>query len=72
MRARLMGLFLLGLVRLLSGSQARWVGCPPKAEQRVYFANPGVTGASGLLDRVDALCFSAPLVFHSVRWYYDL
>lgn len=39
MRAKLMGLFFLGLVRLLTGSQARWVGCPPKAEQRIYFAN---------------------------------
>jgi 1-acyl-sn-glycerol-3-phosphate acyltransferase len=39
MRAKLMGLFLLGLVRLLTGSQARWHGCPPKAEQRIYFAN---------------------------------
>jgi phosphatidate cytidylyltransferase len=28
----------------------------------------GVTGASGLLDRVDALCFAAPVFFHSVRW----
>ena len=28
-----------------------------------------VTGASGLLDRVDALCFAAPVFFHSVRWY---
>jgi 1-acyl-sn-glycerol-3-phosphate acyltransferase len=32
-------LFLLGLVRLLTGAQARWYGCPPKAEQRIYFAN---------------------------------
>ncbi|MCY7304779.1 MAG: 1-acyl-sn-glycerol-3-phosphate acyltransferase [Rhodoferax sp.] len=39
MRAKLMGLFLLGLIRVLTGSQARWTGCPPKAEQRVYFAN---------------------------------
>ena len=31
-----------------------------------------VTGAGGLLDRVDALCFSAPVFFHSVRWYFDL
>ncbi|RPE67691.1 1-acyl-sn-glycerol-3-phosphate acyltransferase [Tibeticola sediminis] len=37
--ARLVGGFLLGLVRLLTGAQARWVGCPPKAEQRIYFAN---------------------------------
>jgi len=30
---------LLGIVRLLTGAQARWYGCPPKAEQRIYFAN---------------------------------
>ena len=39
MLAKLMGLFFLGLIRVLTGSQARWVGCPPKAEQRIYFAN---------------------------------
>lgn len=38
-KARLAGGFLLGLVRLLTGAQARWHGCPPKAEQRIYFAN---------------------------------
>jgi 1-acyl-sn-glycerol-3-phosphate acyltransferase len=39
MLAKLMGMFLLGLIRVLTGSQARWHGCPPKAEQRIYFAN---------------------------------
>jgi 1-acyl-sn-glycerol-3-phosphate acyltransferase len=39
MLAKLMALFLLGLIRVLTGSQARWYGCPPKAEQRIYFAN---------------------------------
>lgn len=39
MLAKLMSWFLLGLVRLLTGAQARWHGCPPKAEQRIYFAN---------------------------------
>ena len=39
MRAKLMSYFLLGLIRLLTGAQARWYGCPPKAEQRIYFAN---------------------------------
>jgi 1-acyl-sn-glycerol-3-phosphate acyltransferase len=39
MLAKLMSLFLLGLIRFLTGSQARWAGCPPKAEQRIYFAN---------------------------------
>jgi 1-acyl-sn-glycerol-3-phosphate acyltransferase len=33
------GWLLLGFVRLLTGAQARWLGCPPKAEQRIYFAN---------------------------------
>ncbi len=32
----------------------------------------GVTGASGRLDRVDALCFAAPVFFHSVRWYFGV
>ena len=31
-----------------------------------------VTGAGGLLDRVDALCFAAPVFFHSIRWYFSL
>ena len=35
----LVSYFLLGLIRVLTGSQARWWGCPPKAEQRIYFAN---------------------------------
>lgn len=39
MLAKLMGWFLLGLIRVLTGAQARWIGCPPKAEQRIYFAN---------------------------------
>lgn len=38
-RAKVVGWLLLGLVRLLTGAQARWLGCPPKAEQRIYFAN---------------------------------
>ena len=39
MRVKLMSWFLLGLIRVLTGAQARWYGCPPKAEQRIYFAN---------------------------------
>ena len=38
-QAQSMGMLLLGFVRLLTGAQARWHGCPPKAEQRIYFAN---------------------------------
>ena len=39
MLAKLMSGFLLALIRVLTGAQARWYGCPPKAEQRIYFAN---------------------------------
>ena len=37
--AKVFGYALLGFVRLLTGAQARWYGSPPKAEQRIYFAN---------------------------------
>lgn len=37
--ATLVSYLLLGLIRILTGSQARWWGCPPKALQRIYFAN---------------------------------
>jgi 1-acyl-sn-glycerol-3-phosphate acyltransferase len=33
------GSFLVFLARLITGAQGHWHGCPPKAEQRVYFAN---------------------------------
>jgi len=33
------GLLLSFLARLITGAQGHWVGCPPKAEQRIYFAN---------------------------------
>ena len=39
MLAKIMSFILLGIVRMLTGAQARWHGCPPKAEQRIYFAN---------------------------------
>ncbi|MDM4766273.1 lysophospholipid acyltransferase family protein [Pelomonas sp. SE-A7] len=33
------GLFLSFLARLITGAQGHWKGCPPTAEQRIYFAN---------------------------------
>ena len=38
-RADLMGLLLAFIARLVTGTQGHWKGCPPKAEQRIYFAN---------------------------------
>ena len=34
-----MGLALSFVARLITGAQGHWYGCPPKAEQRIYFAN---------------------------------
>ena len=33
------GLALAALARLITGAQGHWKGCPPMAEQRIYFAN---------------------------------
>jgi 1-acyl-sn-glycerol-3-phosphate acyltransferase len=38
-RADLMGLLLNTIARLITGAQGHWKGCPPTAEQRIYFAN---------------------------------
>jgi 1-acyl-sn-glycerol-3-phosphate acyltransferase len=37
--AELTGLLLASLARLITGAQGHWKGCPPTAEQRIYFAN---------------------------------
>ena len=37
--ADLMGLLLSLMARLITGTQGHWKGCPPTAEQRIYFAN---------------------------------
>ena len=38
-RAETMGILLAFIARLITGAQGHWKGCPPKAEQRIYFAN---------------------------------
>jgi len=38
-RAELMSLLLAFIARLVTGAQGHWKGRPPKAEQRIYFAN---------------------------------
>ncbi len=38
-RADLMGALLAFIARLITGAQGHWKGVPPKAEQRIYFAN---------------------------------
>lgn len=38
-QAAIAGWLLAFVARLVTGAQGHWKGCPPKAEQRIYFAN---------------------------------
>ncbi|MDP3833066.1 MAG: phosphatidate cytidylyltransferase, partial [Hydrogenophaga sp.] len=65
----------MALVACVAGSFGHLVMKAIKRDRGVThwgLAGRSVTGASGLLDRVDALCFAAPVFFHSVRWTFDL
>ena len=65
----------MALIACVSGSLGHLVMKALKRDRGVTnWGSQGrsVTGASGLLDRVDALCFAAPVFFHSVRWYFGL
>jgi phosphatidate cytidylyltransferase len=65
----------MALVACIAGSLGHLVMKAIKRDRGVTHwgsAGRSVTGASGLLDRVDALCFAAPVFFHSVRWTFDL
>jgi phosphatidate cytidylyltransferase len=64
----------MALIACASGSLGHLVMKALKRDRGVtnWSGAPSVTGATGLLDRVDALCFAAPVFFHSVRWYFDL
>ena len=65
----------MALVACAAGSLGHLVMKAIKRDRGVTHwgsAGRSTTGASGLLDRVDALCFAAPVFFHSVRWTFDL
>lgn len=63
---------LMGLLAGGSGTLGEFVmdGIKRDAGVRYWGGKASVTGAVGLLDRVAALCFAAPVFFHSVRWYF--
>lgn len=61
----------------LTAASAGFGGLVMKALKKdagvVYWGNrSSITGAVGLLDRIAVLCFAAPVLFHSVRWYFQL
>jgi phosphatidate cytidylyltransferase len=63
----------LGFIACVAGSMGHLVMKALKRDRGVTAwggRTVSVTGAAGLLDRVDALCFAAPIFFHSVRWYF--
>ena len=67
--------FVMALVACVAGSLGHLVMKAIKRDRGIpNWGSEGasVTGAGGLLDRVDALCFAAPVFFHSVRWYFGL
>jgi phosphatidate cytidylyltransferase len=64
---------LAAFVACVAGSLGHLVMKALKRDRGVTTWGPrtrSTTGANGLLDRVDALCFAAPIFFHSVRWYF--
>ncbi|GKT23965.1 phosphatidate cytidylyltransferase [Acidovorax sp. SUPP3334] len=65
----------MALLACLAGSLGHLVMKALKRDRGIRswgMQGQSVTGAGGLLDRVDALCFAAPVFFHSVRWYFGL
>jgi phosphatidate cytidylyltransferase len=63
----------MGAIACVAGSMGHLVMKALKRDRGVTNWGPqgrSVTGANGLLDRVDALCFAAPVFFHSARWYF--
>ncbi len=67
--------FALSFVACAAGSLGHLVMKAIKRDRGVPMwrgQGKAVTGAGGLLDRIDALCFAAPVFFHSVRWHFGL
>ncbi len=66
------GAVIMGLIAGGSGTLGEFVMHALKRDAgvRSWGGKASVTGAVGLLDRVAALCFAAPVFFHSVRWYF--
>lgn len=67
--------FAFSFIACMAGSMGHFVMKALKRDRGIpNWGTQGnsVTGAGGLLDRVDALCFAAPVFFHSAKWYFDI
>jgi phosphatidate cytidylyltransferase len=67
--------FAMAFIACVAGSLGHLVMKALKRDRGIpiwHGQGTAVTGAGGLLDRVDSLCFAAPVFFHSVRWYFGL
>jgi phosphatidate cytidylyltransferase len=67
--------FALSFIACFAGTMGHFVMKAIKRDRGVTnwgLQGNSTTGFGGLLDRVDALCFAAPVFFHSVRWYFNL
>ncbi len=67
--------FVMALIACTAGSLGHLVMKALKRDRGVKHWGghmSATTGATGLLDKVDGLCFAAPVFFHSVRWYFGL
>ena len=41
-----------------------------KRDRGIRAFGVGLAGSGGVLDRIEALCFASPIVFHLTRWYF--
>jgi phosphatidate cytidylyltransferase len=64
----------MGWIACLGGTLGHRVMMAIKHDKGIHRWNglSGTTGATGLLDRIDALCFAAPVFLHALRWYFDV
>jgi phosphatidate cytidylyltransferase len=61
---------LLSLLIVLMGFAGGLVMSAIKRDRGVKDYGSVIIGHGGVMDRIDALCFAAPIFFHTVRWFW--